>query len=519
MLPFYAYIRVSTPKQGEGVSLKEQRYIIEAFAKRNNLVISEWFEEEETAAKQGREIFERLLAALRRRKAQGVIIHKIDRSIRNLADWVELERLVDLGVDVYFANENLDLRSRGGRLAADIQAVVASDYVRNLKEEVKKGLEGRLKQGFFPFQAPLGYRNHGKAKPKTICPKSGWLVRKAFELYATGDYSLDSLRIELTRLGLRNKWGNVLHKNGVAHILTTPFYYGLMHIKSTNETYPGIHEPLISKELFDRVQALLRRRTNVKAGVKRQYLLQRMIKCSGCGRGLYAERQKGHVYYRCQSKTCRKTSLHEDAIVHRVAREIGYMNLTDEKLAALVELFRVHISELRSEREDRGKSLQLNLAQAKERLERLTDAYLDRAIDRDTFESRKTALHNEIIEGGEKLGRLRDEDAQFEQKEQHFLELLKKLRMLGNLENPAEKRDVLKSTISNVTVLGKNVEIDWDTPFQLMVSEQTVSYGGPQRDDSRTFREEGDLRHVICKVLACAKSDDHLNRQMPPQGR
>lgn len=59
-------------------------------------------------------------------------------------------------------NESIDLQSRGGRLSADIQAVVASDYIRNLREECIKGLYGRLKQGLYPWGAPVGYLNMGK---------------------------------------------------------------------------------------------------------------------------------------------------------------------------------------------------------------------------------------------------------------------------------------------------------------------------------------------------------------------
>jgi site-specific DNA recombinase len=69
------------------------------------------------------------------------------RSARNLKDWADLGELIDSDLEVHFANESLDLHSRGGRLSADIQAVVAADYIRNLREERIKGFYGRLKQG------------------------------------------------------------------------------------------------------------------------------------------------------------------------------------------------------------------------------------------------------------------------------------------------------------------------------------------------------------------------------------
>ena len=72
----------------------------------------------------------------------GLIIHKVDRGARSLRDWADIGDLIDAGVDLRFAHDDLDLSTRGGRLTADIQAVIATDYIRNLREEVKKG-DGR----------------------------------------------------------------------------------------------------------------------------------------------------------------------------------------------------------------------------------------------------------------------------------------------------------------------------------------------------------------------------------------
>jgi site-specific DNA recombinase len=130
---FLAYVRVSTPKQGDGVSLLTQREEIGKFAARQGLLIGGRFEEKETAAKRGRPVFQKVLEELRTGEAQGLIVHKVDRSARNLKDWAELGDLIDQGIPVYFAGEELDMSSRSGRLAADIQAVVAADYVRNLR--------------------------------------------------------------------------------------------------------------------------------------------------------------------------------------------------------------------------------------------------------------------------------------------------------------------------------------------------------------------------------------------------
>src|SRR5439155_4509949 len=160
---------------------------------RYSLEIASWFEERETAAKRGRPIFNQMLKLLKHGQDDGVIIHKIDRSARNLKDWADLGELIDQGIEVHFANESLDLHSRGGRLSADIQAVVAADYIRNLWEETRKGFYGRIKQGLYPLPAPLGYLNQGTAKAKAIDPVSGPLVKRAFEVYASARFNFDEI--------------------------------------------------------------------------------------------------------------------------------------------------------------------------------------------------------------------------------------------------------------------------------------------------------------------------------------
>jgi site-specific DNA recombinase len=179
---YFAYIRVSTVKQGEhGSSLQEQRDAITNFAARQGLHIATWFEERETAAKAVRGEFTRMMNALQNGKASGVIFHKIDRSARNLKDWSAVQDLADLGIDVRFTQESINLGSNEGKLTGDFLAVISAHYIRNLREEVRKGIRGRLKQGLYPFKAFTGYTwTKGAASQRflirTALHSSEWLL-------------------------------------------------------------------------------------------------------------------------------------------------------------------------------------------------------------------------------------------------------------------------------------------------------------------------------------------------------
>ncbi len=320
---FFAYIRVSTAKQGtQGSSLQEQRGAIEAYAQRNGIAIVEWFEERVTAAKRGRSVFARMLKSLEKGDARGIIIHKIDRSARNLRDWADLADLIDRGAEIHFAHDALDLRSRGGRLSADIQAVVAADFIRNLREETRKGFYGRLKQGFYPLRAPVGYLDQGRGQAKAVDPIRGPLVRQAFELYATGDYSFHKLQAELHQRGLRGCKGNIISLNGLTTMLNNPFYVGLIRIRKTGEFFQGAHPSLITKALYDRVQSILRG-NRIGTPYKNDFIFRRLIRCSGCGRSLIGERQKGrYIFYRCHTVGCPGACLKESAIDKHIRNQL-----------------------------------------------------------------------------------------------------------------------------------------------------------------------------------------------------
>ena len=479
---------MSTVRQGErGVSLPEQKSAIERHATRNNLQITRWFEEWETAAKKGRPIWNAMLKELRKGTSQGVVIHKIDRSARNLKDWADLGELIDQGVEVHFANEALDLHSRGGRLSADIQAVVAADYIRNLREEAKKGIYGRLKQGFYPLRAPIGYLDQGAGKAKTIDPVKGPLVKKAFELYGTGQWSIPTLMDELCRRGLRNHAGGRVTRNGLHTILRNPFYTGVMRIMASGETYLGNHEALISKSLFDRVQDILHGRVGTRVNVH-DFLFRRFVKCAQCGYSLIGEWQKGNAYYRCHTKSCPKTSIREESIVATVHDALKIIEFSQPEKAYLKE----RIAELKEnwikDREAQLQALKVRIAQVIERLNRLTDAYLDQALEKEMFEERKAALIHERRTLEDQMKDYEANRRSVPEELRKFVELASDAYSLYKMAEPTKKRRLLRIVTSNCSINQKKIDFVYATPFREVASREKDTDCRPSKEIGRTLQ-------------------------------
>jgi DNA invertase Pin-like site-specific DNA recombinase len=486
---YFGYIRVSTAKQGEkGVSLQEQKDAIQQYAQRYGLTIAEWFEERESAAKRGRPVFTQMMKQLRRGRVRGLIVHKIDRSARNLKDWADLGEMIDAGIEVHFANESLDLNTRGGRLSADIQAVVASDYIRNLREETKKGFYGRLKQGFYPLPAPLGYLDRGKARTKDLDPERAPLVAKLFELYGTGQYSLHRLLGESQAGGLRNRRGRNLTLTGLSTILNNPFYSGLIRIRRTGELFAGKHQPLVTKSLFDRVQSILRGKTVVRT-VRHNFPFRKLVRCGSCDYTLIGELQKGHVYYRCQRRSCLTTAVREEKVMSAVASSIAKLILDPEELAYIWGWIEDGTANEDTRRQQDIHNARFELDQIRARLGRLTDALIDGVLEKPLFDARKATLLNDEQRILEKIRNLEAGTDSSLRRVAGFLELVKNAPVAYENAEPDEKRDLVKTLFSNLKLNDKNVDVTLKPSVQLIANRPKFSNGAPSRGLHRTWKK------------------------------
>lgn len=490
---YFAYIRVSTDKQGEhGVSLQEQRDILQRYASHKGLQITQWFEEKETASKVGRPVFNAMVSLLKSGAAAGVIIHKVDRGARNFRDWAVIGELVQAGIDVHFATESLDLTTLGGMLSADLQAVMSVHYSRNLREEVKKGYYGRLKQGLCPYPAPLGYLNNGAGKPKTVDPVQGSIVRKAFELYANGRYSLDTLASELYHLGLRtretpkNTGGMKVSRNTISDILSNPFYMGVLYLKKTNGTFAGIHEPLITRQLFEKVQQV-KSGKYVRQVQVHNFLFSRLIVCHSCGRALIGEAQKHRIYYRCHRKHDKPIGIRSDRLEKKIASFFERLRLSPEEVR-MVDIELEHMRKNNAQQcEEAIKQFRMALQAVQQKNERITDIYIDGLLNRAELEQKKTAL---ILERREIEGNLSELErgkqpglARLEK----IVELIKTASLLYEKGSDDDKRELIKEVMSNRVASHKSLEIVGRNPFESIVNRHAVRFGGPLRGRSRTF--------------------------------
>ncbi len=157
-----SYARVSSKDhEREGFSIPAQRKLLNEYAARQGITVIREFKEAETAKEAGRTAFNQMMAFLKETPpCKTILVEKTDRLYRNFRDYGTVE---DLGVTIHFVKENVvlskDSRS-SDQLMHDIKVALARNYVRNLSEEVRKGLREKAEQGHFPGVAHVGYVNN-----------------------------------------------------------------------------------------------------------------------------------------------------------------------------------------------------------------------------------------------------------------------------------------------------------------------------------------------------------------------
>jgi site-specific DNA recombinase len=401
---FFLYARKSTESEERQVlSIESQIVELRSLAQKENIVIKAEFTESMTAKEPGRPLFNEMISRIEKGEAQGIIAWHPDRLARNSVDGGRIVYLLDTGHIKFLKFPTFWFESSPqGKFMLNIAFGQSKYMVDNLSENVKRGQRQKLRRGEWPGWAPLGYLNHKDLRKVVIDPVKGPLVRELFDLYATGHHNLPELQKLTFGSGLMSRKGKPLSKSELQRTLKRPFYYGLM--KYTGEWHQGTHEPLVTKELFDKVQAVIQRQSRPKKR-KNTFALLGFATCATCGGAITAERQKGHHYYRCTKKKgkCTEPYVREEHLAEQVRAAIA-------KVALPPDVFQQMMAEWAKEQETARQpiapikaELQKKTVEVQKKIDRLLELHLDGLIEKSEYRSKKEILLNKKVELEEEI--------------------------------------------------------------------------------------------------------------------
>jgi len=478
------YVRVSTEEQGDkNLSIPFQIEACQRMAETSGWEVTEVYADIASGKSDKRPNFQRLLADARAKKFDQIIVYKYSRFGRNDAQTGMHEAtLLKHGVVLRSATEPFDPDTSAGWLGKRMVQIFAEFENKQKAELVRSGMRQRALEGGWSWKAPWGYCNRqeqldGRNVRRWIEPDPAIapLVVQAFELFASGDYNLRSLAEEMTRRGMRASQGGRLREQRLQSALKNPFYHGVVCSPSFDVRVTGKHEPLISKELFDRAQAMLATRGRQKRRVKHGQVLRGIVWCA-CGQRMTfdAPNRGRFVYLRCLSHAdkrrdgCRQAGPRLDAVMKDLEERVlpSLCVSADDFELVRAELARQASTESgNAEEELRG--LVQRLAAEEGRRERLLELRLDGEVHRDEYEAKRRNLEGTIALMAarkaelEDLVRRRDADVDL------VLKIANSLALLWSKADEAERRELLQTVVEKVVVgNGTIVNVVLRTPFR-----------------------------------------------------
>lgn len=484
------YGRRSDDEQS-GYSPDAQQRACEAWARaQGHTWCGWWFDDDLSGGRDDRPQFRALIDAARKDPGSIVVVHKFDRLSRDTETLLRVVYRELARVQVVSLSESMDVYNPLGKVMLTMQGAISRFYIDNLAAETRKGLHEKAQQGGWIGLPPFGYRSTHQYGPsgerirgthQLVPSDDAPVLREIFELYARGNHSTLTIAQELTQRGLqllhprshqRVPWSS----DAVRGILRNAAYIG--QVSCGGAVYPGKHEPLIDRALWEQTQTLMARRAHGQTGRAAirgtPLLLTELARCAGCGELMHAHRSGNtsarNDYYRCRGRRaqgadgCALGMTRADLIEAQILELIRTLSITAPLAQAVVSRVRGRLAHHAPAPSDQSR--------VREQLRRLRALYLagDPDLDDGTYQRRRAALEAQLRPSETPGAQLLDLDK--------AVALLRNMTEVLAVATPHEQRTVVQQLMTAVWIRPGEVVAVQTTPAWSALYDAAASQVG-----------------------------------------
>lgn len=452
------YVRVSTENQLENYSIDEQTEKLKNFCKAKDYTVYRIYTDGGySGGNTDRPALKAMLKDIESNKIDTVIVYKLDRLSRSQKDTLSLieDSFLAHNVDFISVSENFDTSSPFGKAMIGMLSVFAQLEKDQITERFTMGRIGRSRSGLFHGggNAPRGYDYiDGQLKINTA---EACQIRDLYELFLSGKSVNAAANI------VSHKYNIEMSATKALNALRNNIYIGKVKFKGV--TYDGQHEPIISKNDFELVQAILQsskreasKSTSQKNPFRAGYFLSGLVFCKRCG----AKYSAAHGCYRCysRSKCSPKFVMDRDCKnKHWPIQELDTLVLKEIYAASLDKNYQSLIKQSEETKSFNRKTLKKEISKIDAQINKLIDLYqisdipiLSVKEKIQDLTAQKEAL-NTMISAPKK-----DKLQEFENNLKNFLDIAE--RSDTSIE---EKRFSLSTLVERITVDGDKIELFW----------------------------------------------------------
>lgn len=516
----------SRAQEEEGYSLDAQERFLREYCGKKQLKIVKLFRITETASKsKERQVFTEMMRFLIKNKIKLLVVEKSDRLTRSFKDMVMIDDWLeaDENRQVHLVKDSLTMykHSRSqDKLNWGVKVLFAKNYTDNLREEVYKGRQEKLAQGWLPGTPPYGYMTIGDKGKKTHVPipEKARLLQRLFEEYLNPNQSFTSLTKYAKKIGIRTAKGRPICRSAlVDNILKNPFYIGINRWCGVD--FPGKQEKIIDKDLFDKVQAKMHRKQPPKYQ-KHDPDLRSVIQCSDCG-GTISWELKGTTWYGhcnryrgCPSKEYAKQVDVEEQLFEHFEKllcpspEIAEWVIESLKAKHQTDMYDYSASVDTLREEHDRKKRQLDLLYEDRLSERITSQRYDELYKKITQEQQELEVS---INGLAEQGRKRLKTG---------IDVLEKSQQAAKVyatKSAEEKRILLGELFTELTLDGPTLHVQYN-PYSLAISKVVEKHRKVVSDFRRhkNTSNNGGATELVTALRTVWRARPDSNRRSPP---
>lgn len=485
-LKYVQYSRKSSEsKERQALSIADQNEECKRYAAPNGLNIVSKLEESKSAFKpHNRPQFDRMIELVKSSEANAILTWKPDRLCRNPEEGGKILQLLQDKVlrEIRTATGEV-YTSDSDHLVLQIHFGMANQYSRNLSQNVRRGLKYKCERGEYPRPAPLGFENWGETRRRNIRPHKfeASLIKKAFELAATAEYSLNYLVDYLHKKGLRTKMGKKISKSHVFNILTCPTHYGYFY--HNGELYQGDYGAIISKRLFDSVQKALKDRSKPRVNIWNS-LYNGLVKCAQCGCSITTttkvkhykrtNRTANYTYLHCTHRrgNCHQPPITLDDFEGQLLENVSRISIDKEVWELGIRLLKEKHGAETTANANQRIHLQTKYNAFQDKLNRLIDMRANEELTKEEFIAQKEILLQEQARIKSLLEDSEDSAHNWFELAENFLNTAFYAREVMEKGKTEEKRSLIMVVGENLFLKDKNLEFSFKKPFDILLQPE-----------------------------------------------
>jgi site-specific DNA recombinase len=486
-IKYFIYARKSSESEDRQVqSIEDQVDELNKLAKNSDLNVVGVFRESKSAKAPDRPIFEEMLSKIRLGEANGILCWKLNRLARNPIDGGTISWMLQEGVVQHIQTYGRGYSPSDNVIMMSVEFGMANQFIRDLRVDTKRGLKAKAERGWSPTYQTLGYINNpikAKGNKETIKdPERFDITRKMFDLMLAGNTTPPKiLEIATNQWGLKNKKGKNVSRSTMYRILSDTFYYGeFEYPKGSGDWYKGEHEPMITREEYDKIQFLLRGDRKSTKPKKYDFAFRGPIKCGECNAMVTAEhkikKQKNgnvhnYIFYHCtkrKDKNCSQKSIEEKKLSKQIEEVLNKIEIPES-------FNKWAISILKSQNEvefvSRDKILDNQRKEYDEvlkKIDNLIDMRADGELTKQEFEERK----NKVTQEKERMNKLmKDTDERVSdwiEKAEKYFSFAENVTERFNTGSMEVRKGILSALGSNLYLKDGELKVELEKTWNIM---------------------------------------------------